>query len=364
MMLKIQPIFEARPHPAGLPEGTEAIVLSSRIRLARNLAGFRFPQWASKSHRLEILARVESAVSHLPKLAAGLFLPIEQLEEIERQVLVERHLISKELSEAGSGAAVAVTLDQSTSIMINEEDHLRLQMLHRGFNFELLWSQIDALDSALEDRLDFAYHPELGYLTSCPSNTGTGLRASVMLHLPGLVIASEMEKVIRAVGQLGLAVRGWLGEGSDASGSVFQISNQQTLGESEATIMQKLSAVLKTIVEHEENARLRLLEKDGAALFDRIGRAFGILRQARLLTSSEAMNHLSLLRLACDMGFLPASVRGSLDRLFIESQPAHVQVLAHETLTSRRRDLQRATLIREQIARLSEPHFDNPEHRE
>lgn len=364
MTLKIQPIFELRNEITDTAADTEAIVLSSRIRLARNLRGYRFPQWAEMAQRRDILQKVEAALSHEPKFAQGLFLPVDQLEEIERQVLVERHLISRELTEQKPGSAVVITMDQSSAVMINEEDHLRIQMLERGFDFDKLWSKIDALDTGLEERLDFAFDPELGYLTACPTNTGTGLRASVMMHLPGLVISGEMEKVIRAVGQLGLAVRGWLGEGSDASGSVFQISNQQTLGESEGKIMHKLTGVLKTIVEQEENARLRLLEKDAAVLHDRIGRAFGTLRHARVLSSSEAMNHLSLLRLACDLGFLPVGERARLDRLFIETQPAHVQVLAHEALTSRRRDLQRADLIREEIVRLPEPNFDNASDRD
>lgn len=364
MTLKIQPIIEVRNEVTSATTSTEAIILSTRVRLARNLRGYRFPQWASLEHRRDILAKVEAALSHETKFAQGLFLPVDQLESIERQVLVERHLISRELTEQEDGSAVAITMDQSSAVMINEEDHLRIQMLSRGLDFEAVWSKIDALDTALEERLDFAFDPELGYLTACPTNTGTGLRASVMMHLPGLVISGEMEKVIRAVGQLGLAVRGWLGEGSDASGSVFQISNQQTLGEAETTIMQKLAGVLRTIVEQEENARLRLLEKDAPALYDRVGRAFGILHYARVLSSSEAMNHLSLLRLACDLGFLPEDERSRLDRLFIESQPAHVQVLAHETLSSRRRDLQRAALIRKEILSVPEPVFDKPSNRD
>jgi len=285
-------------------------------------------------------------------------LDLASLDDLEKQVLVERHLISRELSGASTGAGVVISREGGMSVMINEEDHIRLQVMKPGFQFKRVWKLADALDDGLEEKLDLAFSPELGYLTACPTNVGTGLRASVMMHLPGLVLASQMEACIRAVNQLGLAVRGWYGEGSEASGSIFQISNQQTLGESEQEIIERITAVLKTIVEQEQNARAKLLENDSAKLLDKIGRAYGTVRNAHLMTSVEAMNCLSLLRLAADLGLLPEIERSRIDRLFIESQPGHVQLAARGTLESQKRDVARARFLREQVAPLPALDFD------
>jgi len=253
LLLNIQPILDTRNEVTGSSVGHEAIVLSSRLRLARNLAGHRFPSWASSSQRHAVLAACEPAIASLPAMREGLVLEIAQLSELERQVLVERHLISRELSAHSDGAGIAVNRDQSCAIMINEEDHLRIQVLRRGFALEEAWSAIDAVDTALEASLDFAFTGGRGYLTACPTNVGTGLRASVMMHLPALVLSGHMEKVVRFANQLNLAVRGLFGEGSDASGSIFQISNQQTLGEEERTIVEKLRGVLRAVVEGHEH---------------------------------------------------------------------------------------------------------------
>jgi protein arginine kinase len=220
-----------------------------------------------------------------------------------------------------------------------------------------VWKQVDSLDDGLEAKLDLAFSAELGYLTACPTNVGTGMRASVMMHLPALVLGSQMEKVIRAVNQLGLAVRGLHGEGTEASGSIFQISNQQTLGESEEEILKRLGSVLQTIVEQEQNARAKLAEVDAAKLYDKIGRAYGTVRNAHVLTSAEAMNCLSLLRLAVDLGSLPEGERGMIDRLFIECQPGHVQLAARGALETEKRDVARARFLREQLGSLATLNF-------
>jgi protein arginine kinase len=204
-----------------------------------------------------------------------------------------------------------------------------------------------------------AFSSELGYLTACPTNLGTGMRASVMMHLPALVLGTQMEKVIRAVNQLGLAVRGLFGEGSEASGSIFQISNQQTLGESEEEILKRLASVLQTIVEQEQNARAKLFESDSAKLLDKIGRAYGTVRNAHVLTSAEAMNCLSLLRLAADLSLLPEAERVNVDRLFIECQPGHVQLAARGALETEKRDVARARFLREQMAALPPLNFNS-----
>jgi protein arginine kinase len=355
--MQILPLLEVpiESTPGGTPPGP--IVLSTRIRLARNLRDFPFPGWAKEAQRRDIFARCAEAAMDAPHLKKAYVLDLKALTDLEKLVLVERHLISRELSGAGPGAGVIISRDQTTSVMINEEDHLRLQVLRPGFQFKRVWKQVDGLDNGMEEKLDLAFTPELGFLTACPTNVGTGMRASVMMHLPALVVGSQMEKVIRAVNQLGLAVRGLHGEGTEASGSIFQISNQQTLGESEEEILKRLSSVLHTIVEQEENARAKLIEVDAPKLFDKIGRAYGTVRNAHVLTSAEAMNCLSLLRLAVDLGLLKEGERGNIDRLFIECQPGHVQLAARGVLETEKRDVSRARFLREQLAALEALNF-------
>lgn len=334
-----------------------AIVLMTRIRLARNLAGHPFPGWASKDERAAIVDTCRTAVVAAPQMKRGLSIGIGDIGELERQILVERHLISRELSGAKDGAGVVISRDQSFSVMINEEDHLRVQVLRAGFQLKKAWSAINDFDTTLEGTLDYAYSPTLGYLTACPTNLGTGLRGSAMMHLPALVISNQMEKIVRAVNQLGMVVRGLFGEGSDASGSIFQISNQTTLGESEEEIIKRLQAVLQSIIDHEVNAREKLLETDGAKLFDKIGRAFGILQNSHLLTSTEAMNLLSLIRLGVDLGLFADAQRAMVDRLFIEAQPGHLQHAQKGVVEPAQRDLLRATRLRTELADFNRPDF-------
>ncbi|HEX2100489.1 MAG TPA: protein arginine kinase [Candidatus Synoicihabitans sp.] len=335
-----------------------AIVLMTRVRLARNLADHSFPGWAERGEREEILQKCRDAVAATNPMKRSINVPITELEPLQRQILVERHLISRELSGSKSGSGVVINKDQSVSVMINEEDHLRLQVLRAGFQLKKTWNTINALDTALEDALDYAYSPNLGYLTACPTNLGTGMRASAMMHLPALVIAGQMEKVVRAVNQLGMVVRGLFGEGSDASGSIFQISNQTTLGESEEDIIKRLQSVLQSIIDHELNAREKLLETDPHKVHDKIGRAYGILQNSHLLTSSEAMNLLSLLRLGIDLGVFPDDTRAVIDRLFIEAQPGHVHYASGKPeLESTERDMLRATRLRNEFAKFARPTY-------
>jgi protein arginine kinase len=239
--------------------------------------------------------------------------------------------------------------------MVNEEDHLRIQVLRAGFQLKKAWNAINDFDSALEAKLDYAFSPRWGYLTACPTNLGTGMRASAMMHLPALVISGQMEKIVRAVNQLGMVVRGLFGEGSDASGSIFQISNQTTLGEPEEEIIKRLQSVLQSIIEHELNARQKLLEADSRKLFDKIGRAYGILQHSHVLSSAEAMNLLSLLRLGIDLQVFPEVSRPVIDRLFIEAQPGHVQHAVQHDLEAGERDGMRATRLRAEFARFPAP---------
>lgn len=335
-----------------------AIVLMTRIRLARNLANHSFPGWAGREEREKILAQCSGAVTVTSAMKRCLSVPVTEIDPLQRQILVERHLISRELSGSKSGAGVVINRDQSVSVMINEEDHLRIQVLRAGFQLKKAWSTINTLDSSLEDTLDYAFSPALGYLTACPTNLGTGMRASAMMHLPALVVAGQMEKVVRAVNQLGMVVRGLFGEGSDASGSIFQISNQTTLGESEEDILKRLQSVLQSIIDHEMNARAKLLESDPHKLHDKIGRAYGILQNSHLLTSSEAMNLLSLLRLGIDLAVFPDESRAIVDRLFIEAQPGHVHYASgRPELESVERDALRAARLRTEFAKFAPPAY-------
>lgn len=356
--MDLQKLIKGSAELTGTVGKASPIVISSRIRLARNLSDYPFPGWAKSSQKKDVLKRCKEVIEESNVLKGGLFVAMDQLSDLEKQILVERHLISKELTHSTVASGMAVDSRQARVIMINEEDHLRIQVLKSGFNFGRIWRTIDELDTAFESFLDYSFSPELGYLTACPTNLGTGMRASVMMHLPALVISNQMEKIIRAVGQLGIAVRGIYGEGSDATGSIFQISNQQTLGESEKDIIKRLTNVLKTVIEHEHNAREQLFEKDDIKVKDKIGRAYGILKNGFLLSSGEAMNLLSLMRLAVDIGTLPDEWRDEMDRLFIENQPAHIQAMADRDLESTERDIHRAEFLKQELINLPEPDFN------
>lgn len=348
--MRITPLIEAKAEltDGGFPP--EPIVLSTRIRLARNLHGESFPGWAEASQREHILQRCLDSLSRLDPLQTGLGLKMGELQSIEKQILLERRLASRELVEQDQGSGLLVAAAQGIAIMINEEDHLRLQCVRSGFRFRQAWEEINGLDSSIEGELDYAFSDELGYLTACPTNLGTGMRASAMLHLPGLVMRDYMDKVVRMVNQLGLAVRGSLGEGSEATGSIFQISNQQTLGESEEQIVKRLINILHAIIEQETNARAVLLEKQPQQLLDKIGRAYGILQNGHLLSSEEAMNLLSLMRFAVDMGMFPGECRARIDRMMMEIQPGHVQCITDRDIEPEQRDEIRAEKMREQFA--------------
>lgn len=327
----------------------QAVVLSTRVRLARNLQNFPFPGWAKQAQRNEITDRAITALTNLPRFKKAHVLKMSELNDLERVVLVERHLVSKELAAGKTGAAV-ISRDQTCSVMINEEDHLRIQVVKAGWHLRGTWNTAEQLDNALGQSLPFAFSEKLGFLTACPTNVGTGLRVSAMVHLPGLCLAGHIEKITRALGQDGLAVRGWLGEGTEALGNIFQISNQQTLGLSEEVIMKHLGNWIKNLVEQEWNARRKLAEEEGLRFVDRLARSLGVLRSARLLTSVEAMNMLSHLRMACDLGYLPESNRYIVDRLMIEGQPAHVKSRQGKDLDSDARDTYRALAIKEALA--------------
>ena len=333
----------------------DRIVMSSRVRLARNLKDGAFPGWAKKPERVRILELVRPAVESLPEMKDAFSETMDSLGPLDKQLLVERHLISREHAAKSAGSGVILNRDETLCVMINEEDHLRMQALRPGLQLRQAWMAIDRLDSELERKLNYAFSNDLGYLTACPTNLGTGIRVSAMLHLPGLVLAEQINPIIQSVNKLGLAVRGLYGEGTEALGNVFQVSNQMTLGESESSIVERLEKVLSQIIEHEENARQTLLEKKPKTIYNHIGRAYGILANAHSISSKETMNLLSLLRLGVEVGLFPAMQGPLVDELFILTQPAHLQKQHLEKLSAEERDLLRADMLRERLKPVSRP---------
>lgn len=330
------------------PDGD--IVMSSRIRLARNLEGMPFPQWAPKSERAQVRERVTAAVLAAPFLKGSLILELKPLSEVDRLFLVERHLISREHA-AGSGEKAVVISDREiVSIMINEEDHLRLQVLQSGFNLKEAWSVLAQVNTELESKLAYAFSPDWGYLTACPTNVGTGMRASCMLHLPCLVMTKQINRVLHAISKLGLTARGLYGEGTEATGNFFQLSNQVTLGLSEEETLDNLERLIRQIVDQEEAARKALTNQSREALEDRIWRAYGTLKSAHIINSAETVNLLSLVRLGVDLNVISGVDRGLVNRLFIQTQPAHLQKLAGSTLSPDERDARRAKLLRDSLS--------------
>lgn len=333
----------------------DRIVMSSRVRLARNIKEAAFPGWAKKPERIRVLELIRPAVESLPEMKDSFADSMDSLSTLDKQILVERHLISREHAAKSAGSGLVLNRDETLCFMINEEDHLRMQALRPGLQMRQAWGAIDSADSQLEKRLDYAFNPDWGYLTACPTNIGTGIRVSAMLHLPGLVLAEQINPIIQSVNKLGLAVRGLYGEGTEALGNVFQVSNQMTLGESESAIVERLEKVLAQIIEHEENARATLIEKKPKMVYNHIGRAYGILANAHSISSKETMNLLSLMKLGVDVGLFPGVDRSLVDELFILTQPAHLQKQHSEKLSAEERDLLRADMVRERLKPVSRP---------
>jgi protein arginine kinase len=353
-------IHEFLPSPAEFARRKgphDRIVMSSRVRLARNIAGAAFPGWAKKPDRIHTLQIIQPAIQQLPQMADSFAAAMDDFTALDKQILVERHLISREHAARSAGSGLVLNRDETISVMINEEDHMRMQSLRPGLQIRQAWQTIDAVDSALEKTLDYAFSNELGYLTACPTNLGTGIRVSAMLHLPGLVLDEQINPIIQSVNKLGLAVRGLYGEGTEALGNVFQVSNQMTLGETETAIVERLEKVLAQIIEHEENARARLQEKraKNKMLFNHIGRAYGILANAHSISSKETMNLLSLMRLGIDLEMFPGTERSLVDELFILTQPGHLQKQHTEKLTTEERDFLRADMLRERLRQINRP---------
>lgn len=345
-------------HPADWMAGgtsEHSAVITSRIRLARNLRGHSFPGWAKKAERAEALEILRPAVEALPAMKGAFSREFGELSSVQKQVLVERHLISREHAARGDGSGAVIERRQSFSLMLNEEDHLRMQSIRPGLKLTEAYNALSELDSMLEKELEYAFDPSLGYLTTCPTNLGTGLRASAMLHLPALVLSDQIGPVLQAVNKIGLAVRGLYGEGTESLGNLYQISNQSTLGESEETIISRLERVISQVAGHEENARGKLMEDDSDMVADKIGRAYGVLRHAHVIDSKEALNHLSLLRLGGNLGFFPAESVNLCDTLLMDIQQAHLQLHAGTKLSPEHRDSIRAEIVRSRLQSLDSP---------
>jgi len=334
---------------AGINEGP---VISSRIRLARNIEEYCFPGWASEEENHAVWKQVSTIFQSIEKqfICWGM----AETPMLDKEILFERHLISQELAGQEDSCGVFVSPDECLSIMVNEEDHIRIQSLQPGLNLQEAWRAAEQMDDELEGHLTYAFSPKLGYLTSCPSNLGTGMRASVMLHLPGLVLMEEMEPVINGISKIGLAVRGMWGEGTEAAGNMFQVSNQITLGRREGDIIAHLEQIVLELVEHENNARTRLLDEKSLVVEDHVARAFGTLSNARLISSGEALDLLSTLRFGLDMGIIDQFSRRELDTLFISIQPAHLQKLENKDLEPEERDVVRAEMLRDYMENATE----------
>ncbi len=326
------------------------IAVSSRVRLARNVADAPFPTRATAAERRRIWQRLRAALVSLPSLQLCVARGNEDIPEAEARLLVEQHLASREFAQRRPGGGLVLSADRRLSVMVNEEDHLRMQSLAEGLALEAAWRRMDALDRELEERLPMAFSPRWGYLTACPTNVGTGLRASVMLHLAGLAMVGEMPQVVRGIQQLGLAVRGIWGEGTDALGNMYQISNQATLGLSEEELIQELARAVGEVIQHERNARARLLADHPVILRDQVGRAAGILGHAHKITTQEALGLLSTLRLGIESGIFDPPGGVTVDDMFLRVQPAHIQAMAGRELDAAERDVVRATMLREWLS--------------
>lgn len=331
------------------------VVISSRIRLARNLSGHRFLSKASLTERKEIERTLHGAIGATEGGKELFYVNVDQVDPLDRQLLVERHLISRQHADGEGARSVAISNSETLSLMINEEDHLRIQVLRRGMNLDEAWSEMARVDAGLDTLVDFAYSERFGYLTACPTNVGTGLRVSVMLHLPALKLTNEIEKVLRAAKEMRLAVRGLYGEGTDATGDFFQISNQTTLGSSEDEILDSFKAnVIPSIVRYEQEARKVLKRDRCTALDDKVWRALGVLENARAISSEEALFLLSHLRMGVILERIKHVNIDTLNELFIGTQAAHLQKRQGARLDGEHRSVARAEFIRDRLRRPSD----------
>lgn len=324
------------------------IIISSRVRLARNLREYSFPNRSQKKDLEKARNKINGVLEKGEKELIGF--NMEDLSPLDKEALIERHLISREQSQISHPSSTFINERQTVSIMVNEEDHIRMQFIKPGEELYKAWEEADKFDNFLESELDFAFSAELGYLTACPTNLGTGMRASVMMHLPGLSMIDKIDKLLGGVGKFGLTVRGIFGEGTEAEGSIFQLSNQVTLGIGEEDIIENLHSILRQVVEQEKEARKNLLDNNEYEIKDKIMRALGILKHAYKINNLEAVHFISLLMLGDYYEMFSSFSRDKLMELIVLTRPAHLQINFEEKMDSTRRDILRARLIRDKLS--------------
>ncbi|MCR9118650.1 MAG: protein arginine kinase [bacterium] len=325
------------------------IVVSTRIRLARNLADYSFVRKCAPADRASIEKTIRSRIDQLSETEELHYVNVADLSPLDRQLLVERQLISREHSESEGARGVAIHPNEQVSLMINEEDHLRIQVMHSGLDLQAAWDRINRIDDLIEEEVAYAWHETKGYLTACPTNIGTGMRVSVMLHLPALVITKQIERVFRSLQKISLAVRGLYGEGSQAMGDFYQISNQITLGRSEAELLEQVAEVAPVIIDYERKARQFLVEESRNSLTDKVNRALGILSSATTISSEETMHLLSSLRMGVNLGIIRDLEIPTINKLFIHTQPAHLQKLHGVELSTSDRNVERANYLQRHL---------------
>jgi protein arginine kinase len=335
------------------------IVISSRIRLARNLAEFPFIRKCTEQDRAQIERTLRELILSIGDWSNSSYIDVSQLDEVDRQFLVERQLISREHAEGQGARAVSVDPQEKFSLMVNEEDHLRIQVMKSGLDLSAAWEHMNSIDDVIESRLTYAFNERWGYLTACPTNVGTGMRVSVMLHLPALVITRQIEKVFRSLQKISLAVRGLYGEGSQAMGDFYQISNQITLGRSEEDLIKQVSDVVPVLIDYERRAREFLVRESQKDLHDRVSRAYGILCTAQTISSEETMHLLSSVRMGINLGLIEDLAIPTVNKLFIHTQPAHLQKLRGIELDTADRNVERANYLQRHLRK--SPNGDDAE---
>lgn len=338
--------------PSGWLNGTgteSAVVLSTRLRLARNLESVPFPPRARKDQLVAVMHRTSTALGHLGSLAGAEFFDMTNLGAVEKAFLMERHLISRDLQQGARVRGVVVGVGEELSVMVNEEDHFRVQAIESGFQLARAWEKISRLDDEMAHELDYAFRPDMGYLTACPTNVGTGMRASVLIHLPSLVLTKQAKKVLQGVNAVGLAVRGFYGEGTEVMGNFFQVSNQATLGRSEMEILESLERVTRQLIEYENRAREAMLKSARVQVEDKVWRAYGTLRYCRSISSQEVISLGSAVRFGLAMGLEGVCDTRTLNEIMVYAQPAHIQQMAGREMSPGERNVVRADYIRRRL---------------
>ncbi|MFQ5676368.1 MAG: protein arginine kinase [bacterium] len=325
------------------------VIISTRVRLARNLKGYPFPNRASNAELSNIAKKVRAACQNCVSLESSHFIDVEKLSDWDSKYFVERRLASPQFVENKIPSLLVIGPQENLSIMVNEEDHLRLQCIEGGLKIQEAWDKISVVDDELEENLNFSYSRKFGYLTAYPTNLGTGMRVSLFVHLPALSIKGRINSIMRKLPTSEIAVRGFYGEGTESIGNIFQISNQLTLGRTEENVVSRINTTAKKLIEIERKARESLLEKDRIRLEDIVFRALGVLQNARIMTSLESMDLLSSLRLGVEIGFVKNITRLAINQLMVLIQPAHLQRIYDQELSAKERDILRAEFMRENL---------------